>query len=102
MFPWQRIGELTLRLLLGSSAATAYLTKNVIARSNLTIVVNVRVEKVLFSQLSSGEPRAVGVELSAGPATQKYRVTARREVLVTAGAVGTPHILMLSGIGVAS
>ncbi len=41
--------------------------------------------------------RAVGVEFARGGATQ--RVTAGREVILSAGAIGSPHILQLSGVG---
>jgi choline dehydrogenase len=41
--------------------------------------------------------RAVVVEFARGGAMQ--RVTAAREVFLSAGAVGSPHILQLSGVG---
>ena len=41
--------------------------------------------------------RAVGVAFARGGATQS--VTAGREVILSAGAVGSPHILQLSGVG---
>ena len=41
--------------------------------------------------------RAVGVDFVRYG--RKRRVRARREVIVSAGAVGSPHILQLSGVG---
>lgn len=41
--------------------------------------------------------RAVGVNVVRNG--RKQRVTARREVIVSAGAVGSPHPLQLSGVG---
>ena len=51
--------------------------------------------QVLRVLLESG--RAVGVEVERFGARQ--RLLAAREVVLSAGAVGTPHILLLSGIG---
>ncbi|KAK0224315.1 GMC oxidoreductase [Armillaria fumosa] len=82
-----------------SSSATAYLTPAVLARPNLTVVTRVMVEKVLFDASASQKPRAIGVELSKSPDGSRFRVRASREVLLCAGAVGTPQILLLSGVG---
>jgi choline dehydrogenase len=82
----------------GNSAAIAYLSPNVLSRPNLTIAVNTMVEKILFDE-SGAEPRAIGVEVSKSPKSPKYRVRATREVILSAGAVATPHLLLLSGIG---
>ncbi|MFD9737091.1 GMC family oxidoreductase [Umezawaea sp. NPDC059074] len=73
-----------------SSASTAYLHP-VLDRPNLTLMLETWVSRVSFV-----DGRAVGVETSAGP------VTARREVLLCAGAIDTPRLLMLSGVGRAS
>ncbi|KAI0634450.1 GMC oxidoreductase [Trametes polyzona] len=79
------------------STATAYLTDEVLSRPNLTVATTVLVEKILFDK--SGVPRAIGVELSISPTSPRYRVAASREVILCAGSVGTPQILMLSGLG---
>ena len=73
------------------STATAYLWP-ASGRSNLAILANSRATEVL---IESG--RAVGVRVASAAGTQ--RLAARREVLVAAGAVLSPHLLMLSGIG---
>ncbi|WP_226480695.1 GMC family oxidoreductase [Natrinema amylolyticum] len=76
------------------SAADAYL-KPVLDRPNLTAVTGARVTRVRFD----GE-RAVGVEYArddgdGSPAT----VDAAEEVLLSAGAINSPQLLMLSGVG---
>jgi len=73
-----------------SSASTAYLHP-VLARPNLTLMLETWVSRVVFE-----DGRAVGVETSGG------HVSARREVLLCAGAIDTPRLLMLSGVGRAS
>ncbi|GBE80631.1 Pyranose dehydrogenase 1 [Sparassis crispa] len=85
-----------------SSTASAYLTKDVLSRPNLTVAVNTTVDKVLFSTAENSSPRAVGVEVSTAPTSPRYRVAARREVILSAGAVATPQILLLSGVGPAA
>ncbi|KAH9003786.1 GMC oxidoreductase [Lactarius hatsudake] len=72
------------------SIANAYLPPNVLRRPNLTIAVKT---------ISGAEPRAIGVQVSRSPKSPKYRVRATREVILSAGTVGTPHLLLLSGIG---
>ncbi|KAF7799227.1 hypothetical protein EIP86_010459 [Pleurotus ostreatoroseus] len=82
----------------GSSTATAYLTADVLSRPNLTVAVSVMTEKILFDS-SGSEPRAIGVELSTSPTSTRYCARATREVILCAGAVGSPQLLMLSGVG---
>lgn len=72
-------------------AGRAYLHDGV-ARSNLTIVGNTTVERVLFDGR-----RAVGV--STRNADGLNQVRARREVILSGGAIASPQLLMLSGIG---
>lgn len=82
----------------GNSVAIAYLPPSVLKRPNLTVAVTTRVEKVIFDE-SGPEPRAIGVEVSKSPIAPKYRIRASREVILCGGAVASPHILLVSGIG---
>lgn len=82
----------------GSSTATAYLTPDVLARPNLTVGVHVRVERLVFSDID-GTPRASGVVLASSATGPRYGVRAGREVVMCAGSVATPQLLMLSGLG---
>ena len=76
------------------SAAVGYL-KPAMKRPNLTVQTSSLVKRVVFSG-----NRAIGVEYSAGGAsTIAY---ASSEVLVTSGAIGTPKLMMLSGVGPAA
>ncbi|HEX4294975.1 MAG TPA: choline dehydrogenase [Rhizomicrobium sp.] len=73
------------------SAAKAYLHP-VLERKNLTIESNAQVALILFEG-----KRAVGVEYVQKKQSQKAR--AAREVILCGGAVNTPQVLMLSGVG---
>ena len=61
-------------------------------RDNLTITTGAMVERVVIEQ-----GRAVAVEFSRRG--RKQRVVADREVLLAGGAVNSPQLLMLSGVG---
>jgi choline dehydrogenase len=76
------------------SAAKAYLDP-VKDRRNLTIVTNSQAQRVLFEK-----GRAVGVEIMQG--NTPVALHTRREVILCGGAVNSPQLLMLSGIGPAS
>jgi choline dehydrogenase-like flavoprotein len=76
------------------SAAKAYLAPN-LARPNLTVMTGAHTTRVLMEGR-----RAVGVELRANGVVQSLK--ASREVLLCAGALQSPQLLMLSGIGAAA
>jgi choline dehydrogenase len=76
------------------SAARAFLHP-ALSRPNLTLLLNTAVLKVNFSG-----KRATGVRLVADGAVRD--VNAEREVILAAGGVGSPKMLMLSGVGDAS
>jgi len=65
-------------------------------RANLTVLTGAHVNRVL-TQTRDGRPRATGVELRLREGVQA--VPAHREVVLAAGAIGSPQILQLSGIG---
>jgi choline dehydrogenase-like flavoprotein len=73
------------------STATAYL-RPASRRSNLAILTGTRALGILLDNR-----RAVGVGVLS--AAGERRLSARREVIVCAGAILSPHLLMLSGIG---
>ncbi|KAI0759148.1 aryl-alcohol-oxidase from pleurotus Eryingii [Irpex lacteus] len=80
------------------SAATSYL-EPVLGRSNLDVLVNTHVTKLLQTGTQGGKPVIRGVQFSQPGSSQTYHLTATHEVLVAAGAVKTPQLLLLSGIG---
>ena len=73
------------------SAAKGYLNP-VKKRSNLKIIVNAHVQKINFEG-----KKAVGVNYYFKD--KLITVKANREVILSAGSIGSPHILQVSGIG---
>ena len=76
------------------SAAKGYLTPN-LARPNLTVITSAHTTRIL----TEGK-RAVGVEYRQG--SELKQLKASKEVLLCAGALQSPQILLLSGIGAAA
>ena len=73
------------------SAARAYLTPN-LGRPNLAVRTRAHATRVVFE-----DKRAVGIEFLQGGETRCAR--ARREVILAAGALQSPQLLLLSGVG---
>jgi len=65
-------------------------------RSNLSVLTHAHVNRVQI-ETREGRKRAVGVELRLGDGIHSVR--AHREVVLAAGAIGSPQILQLSGVG---
>ena len=78
-----------------SSSATAFLTP-ARERSNLTVIT-----KALVTEIAIEGRVATGIVFVDAGGT-RVTATARREVVLSAGAVGSPHLLMLSGVGPAA
>ncbi len=69
-------------------------------RRNLTIMTESQVERLVFEQTPAGRIRCAGaVVLSGG---EVVTIRTRSELILSAGAIGSPQILQLSGIGPAS
>lgn len=73
------------------SASVGYL-RPALGRPNLTVITGALVLRLLIEGR-----RAVGVEIVQGAGVTQVR--AESEVLVTSGAIGTPKLMMLSGLG---
>ena len=74
------------------SAAIAYLHPALARGHDLTVEVNALVLRILFEG-----SRAIGVEYEQ--AGERKTARAEREVILAGGAINSPHLLMLSGIG---
>ncbi|GAA1951174.1 GMC family oxidoreductase [Amycolatopsis minnesotensis] len=77
-----------------SSASVSYLHPIIGKRSNLDIRTGARAKRLTFEG-----KRCTGVEYLAPDLIHGIELKARREVIVSSGAIDTPKLLMLSGIG---
>ena len=81
-----------------SSTYHAFLEGEVEQRTNLVVICGAQVSRVILDDSGDGPPRATGVEYRTASGATAV-VEAAREVVLCGGAVGSPQILMLSGIG---
>jgi choline dehydrogenase len=84
--------QFTIRKNKRHSTAAAFL-KPVMRRSNLSVRTNTYVRRILIEH-----GRAEGVEVMTGY-SESERINCTKEIIVAAGAIQSPHVLMLSGIG---
>ena len=88
-----------------NSSSHAYLHPILGSRPNLEVRTGCWVSEILFDDATdpdsprSAQPVATGVRYQRPDLTGYDTATARREVILTAGAIDTPKLLMLSGIG---
>ena len=66
-------------------------------RANLTIWTEAQARQLVFATGADGRPRCSGVSVQR--ASEATNVLATREVILSAGAIGSPQLLQLSGIG---
>jgi choline dehydrogenase-like flavoprotein len=74
------------------NAARAYLAPHLARRPNLTVITRARARRILFTG-----KRASAVEFLQGGEVRTFQ--AKREVILAAGALQSPQLLMLSGVG---
>ena len=74
-----------------ASASQAYL-RPALGRENLTLLKNTQVKRIIFNG-----KKAVGIEILSRRNTRF--VYMKRELILSAGSIGSPHLLQLSGIG---
>ncbi|MBB3166861.1 choline dehydrogenase [Simiduia aestuariiviva] len=74
------------------SAAVAYVHPVLAERRNLTVITGAHTRRIIFDG-----KRAVGVDYEVSE--RLHRALASREVILSAGAFGSPQLLLLSGIG---
>lgn len=79
-----------------SSSAVSYLHPNE-KRENLDILTDMWVTRILFADDDTNT--ATGVEYLADSFNRKATISANKEVIISAGAINSPQLLMLSGIG---
>ncbi|KAF1333693.1 Choline dehydrogenase, partial [Globisporangium splendens] len=75
------------------SAATAYLHPAT-SRKNLTVITDTFVNKVIFEG-----KKAVGIDTENNKNKTKTQVRAAKEIILSGGAINSPQLLMLSGVG---
>jgi choline dehydrogenase-like flavoprotein len=81
-----------------SSSATSYLGPKFIGRKNLHVLINTEVSRILSSGVKQGQ-HVFNIVQYRAPGGSLKTVVAKREVILSAGAVNSPRILLHSGIG---
>lgn len=82
-----------------ASSSRSYLHSIIGRRPNLSVLTGAWASRVLFSHDEGRAGRATGVEYQQDIGPGRRVVDARREVILSTGAIDTPKLLMLSGIG---
>lgn len=77
------------------SSAAEYLT----GQPNLDILIQTTATRLVQNGKKKGVPYFNTVEVASDSSSPRYTVKAKREIIVSTGGVGTPKLLMLSGIG---
>jgi len=80
------------------NTAKAFLRPACLGRPNFTLWTQAHVRRLILNDASTDTPmRCTGAEILHG--RNMVQARARREVILSAGSIGSPHILQLSGIG---
>jgi choline dehydrogenase len=79
------------------NTAKAFLRPTCYGRPNFELWTGAQVMRLVFEPGADGRQRCVGAEVWTG--RERVTVRATREVVLSAGAIGSPQILQLSGVG---
>jgi len=79
------------------NTSKAFLTPEVLNRPNLKVWTEAQVSRLVLDPSSPESSRCCGVEIQRR--NERLRIRAHREVILSAGSIGSPQILELSGIG---
>ncbi|KAJ7862868.1 aryl-alcohol-oxidase from pleurotus Eryingii [Mycena leptocephala] len=84
-----------------SSSATSYLGAKYIKRNNLYVLLHARVLRLKRTNTKSAIDNLAfrGLEFTQNAGNTTHALQATKEIILSAGSIGTPTILMLSGIG---
>ncbi|KAJ7878671.1 aryl-alcohol oxidase precursor [Mycena leptocephala] len=88
-------GQATIKNGSRSSSATSYLAPQFVARPNLHVLLHARVTRVLPTTSNTFRT----VEFVQDLEGKRFTLTAKKEIILSAGSIGTPNILLHSGIG---
>ncbi|KAI9432750.1 aryl-alcohol-oxidase from pleurotus Eryingii [Lactarius indigo] len=81
------------------SAGTAYLEPALASRTNIDLLVNTQVTKIIQTGTQGERLIFRGVQFASSASGPFYAVNATHEVILSAGAIATPQLLQISGIG---
>src|SRR5690606_26770908 len=79
------------------NAAKAFLRPACTSRANFTAWTHAQTERLLFERLPNGQHRCTGALVCRHG--ESFTVKVRKELVLSAGSIGTPQLLQLSGIG---
>ncbi|RPD55482.1 alcohol oxidase [Lentinus tigrinus ALCF2SS1-7] len=84
-----------------SSASSSYIDP-FLSRKNLDVLVETTATKLVQTGTTKGLPAFRAVEVQQSSTSKNYTLHATKEIILSAGTINTPKILLLSGIGPAS
>lgn len=82
-----------------TTSRSAYYDPIASKRSNLKLLTNSHVDEITFSTSRTGALTATGVKYTSKDSGVQTQVLAAKEVILAAGGVFSPHLLMVSGVG---
>ena len=89
--------DMTIHNGIRNSTYDAYLKPVLEKRENLHIMTDTLVEKIWMSNDMGGDKKAIGVQFKQDG--KRHLIEVESEVIISAGAINSPQLLMLSGIG---